>query len=132
MKAVVLAARQARQPFYCGNAGTYRCRAVNRAIWGEGGQQIINKRGEKIMNKEIWKKAVAFHGHECPSLAIGVRASQLVLAKFAANRAEDEELVCVTENDACGVDGIQVMLGCTMGKGNLIFRPTGKKGLQFF
>jgi formylmethanofuran dehydrogenase subunit E len=84
------------------------------------------------MNKEIWKKAVAFHGHECPGLAIGVRASQLVLAKFAANRAEDEELVCVTENDACGVDGIQVMLGCTMGKGNLIFRPTGKKVYNFF
>ena len=34
--------------------------------------------------------------------------------------AEDEEIVCVTENDACGVDAVQVLTGCTLGKGHLI------------
>ena len=84
------------------------------------------------MNKELWDKAVAFHGHQCPGLAIGVRAAIIVLENFAADRAEDEELVCVTENDACGVDGIQAILSCTMGKGNLLLRPTGKQVFSFF
>ena len=43
----------------------------------------------------------------------------------------DEEIVCVTENDACGVDAIQFITGCTFGKGNLLYRDRGKAGLQF-
>jgi formylmethanofuran dehydrogenase subunit E len=41
-------------------------------------------------------------------------------------RAEDEELVAVVENDACGVDALQCVTGCTFGKGNLLFRDYGK------
>jgi formylmethanofuran dehydrogenase subunit E len=44
----------------------------------------------------------------------------------------DEEIVCVTENDACGVDAIQVILGCSVGKGNLLFRLRGKQAFSFF
>ena len=46
--------------------------------------------------------------------------------------AADEELVCVTENDACGVDAVQVITGCTMGKGNLLYRGTGKMAFSFY
>jgi formylmethanofuran dehydrogenase subunit E len=41
-------------------------------------------------------------------------------------RAEDEELVAIVENDACGVDALQCATGCTFGKGNLLFRDYGK------
>jgi formylmethanofuran dehydrogenase subunit E len=44
-----------------------------------------------------------------------------------AGRAEDEELVAVVENDACGVDALQCLSGCTFGKGNLVFRDYGKQ-----
>jgi formylmethanofuran dehydrogenase subunit E len=37
-------------------------------------------------------------------------------------RAKDEELVAIVENDACGVDALQCVAGCTLGKGNLLFR----------
>lgn len=84
------------------------------------------------MEQQLWEKAVGFHGHACPGLAIGVRASGLVLDWLGTARAQDEELVCVTENDACGVDGIQAILGCTLGKGNLLYRPTGKQVYTFF
>ena len=30
------------------------------------------------MNKELWEKAVAFHGHACPGLALGVRLCEFV------------------------------------------------------
>jgi formylmethanofuran dehydrogenase subunit E len=42
-------------------------------------------------------------------------------------RAEDEELVAIVENDACGVDALQCVAGCTFGKGNLMFRDYGKQ-----
>ncbi len=84
------------------------------------------------MNREIWEKAVAFHGHECGGLAIGVRCSMEAIKRLNISFSADEELVCVTENDACGVDGVQALLGCTMGKGNLIYYGTGKMAFNFY
>lgn len=82
--------------------------------------------------QEIFQKCIAFHGHECPGLAIGVRAAMEAKRILDIDFSQDEEVVCVTENDACGVDGIQVVLGCTVGKGNLIFRLTGKHAYTFY
>ncbi|QGP93877.1 FmdE, Molybdenum formylmethanofuran dehydrogenase operon [Neomoorella glycerini] len=73
-----------------------------------------------------WERAVAFHGHSCPGLAIGYRAAKIALRELAAGRAGDEELVAIVETDACGVDAIQVLTGCTLGKGNLLYRDYGK------
>ncbi len=84
------------------------------------------------MNQQLWEKAVEFHGHECPGLAIGVRACEVAQEKMNLKFSSDEEIVCITENDACGVDGVQVMTGCTFGKGNLIYRGTGKMAFSFF
>lgn len=84
------------------------------------------------MNRYLWEKSVDFHGHHCPGLAIGVRAAEEAIKALNIKFSEDEEIVCVTENDACGVDGIQVVLGCSTGKGNLIFRNRGKQAFSFF
>ena len=40
--------------------------------------------------------------------------------------------MCISENDACGVDAIQVILGCSIGKGNLLFHMRGKQAFTFF
>ena len=84
------------------------------------------------MEQQLWEKAIAFHGHACPGLAIGVRAATEAIKRLNLSFSEDEEVVCVTENDACGVDGIQAILSCTAGKGNLKFRDTGKMAFSFF
>jgi formylmethanofuran dehydrogenase subunit E len=84
------------------------------------------------MDQELWQKCVAFHGHECPGLAIGFKACEAVREKMKLEFSFDEEIVCVTENDACGVDAIQVITGCSLGKGNLIYRGTGKQAFSFF
>jgi len=73
-----------------------------------------------------YEEIVKFHGHECPGLAIGYRMSCEAMAALESVRAEDEELVAVVENDACGVDALQCITGCTFGKGNLLFRDYGK------
>lgn len=74
---------------------------------------------------------VAFHGHACPGLALGYRAAVHALSLLGAARDTDEELVTIVENDACGVDAIQVMTGCTVGKGNLIMKDLGKHAYTF-
>ena len=83
------------------------------------------------MNLEFWDKARAFHGHECPGLAIGVKACEAVVEKMGVSPSFDEELVCITENDACGVDAVQALMSCTFGKGNLILKNTGKQAFTF-
>jgi formylmethanofuran dehydrogenase subunit E len=80
-----------------------------------------------------YEMMVAFHGHSCPGLAMGYRMTGAALEWLARHsRAEDEELVAITENNACGVDALQFMSGCTFGKGNLIFRDYGKQAYTFF
>ena len=80
--------------------------------------------------EKMLKTAAKFHGHVCPGLAIGVVASELALMN--AKRASDEELVAIVENDACGVDAIQALTGCTYGKGNLIHNDYGKSVYTFY
>ena len=83
------------------------------------------------MEKTDWEKAVDFHGHSCPGLATGYRVSKIALKEIAGKRAQDEELVAIVENDACGVDGVQFLTGCTLGKGNLLYRDFGKHVFTF-
>lgn len=84
------------------------------------------------MDNTLLEKAVAFHGHLCPGLVIGLRAVEAVLQEPVLGKAPYGTLVCVTENDACGVDAIQCLLGCSAGKGNLILRPVAKHAYAFF
>jgi len=46
------------------------------------------------------------------------------------NRSEDEELVAIVETDACGADAVQVVTGCTFGKGNFLHKDYGKQVLS--
>jgi formylmethanofuran dehydrogenase subunit E len=73
-----------------------------------------------------YDEIVRFHGHRCPGLAIGYRMATAAMDALLALRAEDEEIVAIVENDACGVDALQCVTGCTFGKGNLIFHDYGK------
>lgn len=84
------------------------------------------------MNKALWEKAVAFHGHECPGLALGVRLCEYVQEKLGIGVSADEQLVCIAETDSCPVDAVQAILSCTTGKGNLLYRPTGKTAYNFY
>lgn len=73
-----------------------------------------------------YSEIVEFHGHSCPGLAIGYRMSLAAMRYLGSTRSDDEELVAVVENDACGVDALQCITGCTFGKGNLLFQDFGK------
>lgn len=76
------------------------------------------------------EKVVKFHGHMCPGLVLGYRVSAFAL-KELGKKASDEEIVAIVENNSCAVDAVQVMTGCTFGKGNLIFKDYGKQVYTF-
>jgi formylmethanofuran dehydrogenase subunit E len=79
-----------------------------------------------------YKNIIAFHGHSCPGVTIGYRMTKAALAFLSESRSADEELVAIVENNACGVDALQYLSGCTFGKGNLIFKDYGKHAYTLF
>ena len=83
-------------------------------------------------DRKLWEKCVACHGHECGGLTIGYKAALYAAELLELSFSEDEKVVCISENDACGVDAIQVILGCSVGKGNLLFHIRGKQAFSFY
>ena len=89
-------------------------------------------KAEDIIAGEDFQKCVEFHGHLCPGLTMGYKASVAGLEWLKAHRSVDEEIVAIVETDACSADAVQVMTGCTFGKGNFIFKDHGKMAFTFF
>lgn len=85
-----------------------------------------------VENMALYEEVIKFHGHSCPGLAMGFRMTQAALEFLQIERPKDEELVAIVENDACGVDAVQYLSGCTFGKGNLIFNDFGKMVYTFY
>ena len=85
-----------------------------------------------VNEKELWDKCAAFHGHVCGGLTIGYKAALYAIELLDLKFSEDEDVVCIAENDACGCDAIQVILGCSVGKGNLLFHIRGKQAFSFY
>jgi formylmethanofuran dehydrogenase subunit E len=81
---------------------------------------------EESLSSGDFTECVQFHGHTCPGLAIGFQAARTLMKRLGVQKLPDEELVAIVETDACGADAIQVMTGCTFGKGNFVFKNYGK------
>ena len=81
---------------------------------------------QKIELPDGIKACISFHGHLCPGLVYGYRVAQTAMALLGLHRSHDEEVVAISENDSCAVDALQVVLGTSAGKGNLIVKDYGK------
>ncbi|MBU0992222.1 MAG: formylmethanofuran dehydrogenase [Proteobacteria bacterium] len=87
------------------------------------------------MNKQFSEElnqCISFHGHLCPGLIYGYLVAQKASELLHINRSKDEEIVAVCENDSCAVDALQVILGTSSGKGNLIIQNYGKNAFTIF
>jgi formylmethanofuran dehydrogenase subunit E len=89
---------------------------------------VSKKGGINKMCKDMppLEMAIQFHGHICPGLLMGIRVAEFAQKHLGISQDIDEELLAVVETNSCGVDAIQSILGCTFGKGNLIFKDYGK------
>ncbi len=85
------------------------------------------------MDNNLWEKAASFHGHKCSGLAIGYKVGLLAIKTLDINMdIEDEDIVCLSETDACGVDALQVMFKATTGTGSLRINYTGKQAFNIY
>ena len=85
-----------------------------------------------MINAKDWLEyAKKFQGHKCPAMVVGLKAGAAALNKLGVKRAKDRELILLVDVGknhwaVDSVDGLQVITGCTTGKGNLILTDKGK------
>jgi formylmethanofuran dehydrogenase subunit E len=77
---------------------------------------------ERAWSAELFNRAVEFHGHRGPYLALGLRMGLLALNTLEARGWFD--LRCrvslpLKPPESCILDGIQFSTGCTLGKRNI-------------
>jgi formylmethanofuran dehydrogenase subunit E len=84
--------------------------------------------------KIYYEPGLLFHGHKCPAMPMGLRVGAAAMNRLGVERAADGQLVALIELGdnhcaTCFADGIQVVTGCTFGKGNIQKLHYGKWGL---
>ena len=74
--------------------------------------------------KDFFELGLAFHGHKCPAMPLGLRAAVAAMNVLKVERAQDKELHVISETGkghaaGCFLDGIMAATGCTYGKSNI-------------
>jgi formylmethanofuran dehydrogenase subunit E len=87
-----------------------------------------------VQSKDYYDAGLAFHGHKCPAMPLGLRTGEAAMNALGVSRAKDGELVAILELGdnhcaTCFADGVQMITGCTFGKGNIKKIEKGKWGL---
>ncbi len=84
--------------------------------------------------RDYLEAGMLLHGHKCPAMPQGLRAGAIAMNKLGVERAKDSQLVALVELGEghcahCMADGVQMITGCTFGKGNIKQLGYGKFGL---
>lgn len=82
------------------------------------------------IDSERFRQIVAFHGHSCAGLAMGVRVAQAASRELGAT-LDPYNLIAIVETNRCPVDAIQVLLHTTAGKQNLIYEGHNRNVFTF-
>jgi len=92
--------------------------ALYRASW------ILHSRIRAKENREMLvdirlKQLADFHGHLCPELVIGYRASMLAQKILMIERMWQSQIDVIVENTTSALDAVQMLTGCTVGNTRL-------------
>lgn len=84
--------------------------------------------------REFFDAGLELHGHKCPAMPLGLRVGAVAMNKLGVERSRDKTLLALVElgDDHCAHcfgDGVQMITGCTYGKGNIKQLGYGKFGL---
>ncbi|AFH43318.1 FmdE family protein [Fervidicoccus fontis] len=87
-----------------------------------------------MVSKTLIEKAREFHGHICPYVVLGLRASEIAMQRLNIKKASEaetvnEDIIAIVECNNCFADGVQVATGCTFGNNGLIYMDTGKNAV---
>ena len=92
-------------------------------------------RSTKMIDPKEWlSDGQKFHGHKCPAMPNGLRVGAAAMNKLGVQRSSDGQLLAILELGdhhcaTCFADGVQMITGCTFGKGNIKKLHYGKWGL---
>ncbi len=84
--------------------------------------------------KDYYEAGLMLHGHKCPAMPMGLRVGAAALNELGVDRAKDGQLMALVEIGdhhcaTCFGDGVQMVTGCTFGKGNIKKLHYGKWGV---
>lgn len=84
--------------------------------------------------KVFLERGLELHGHKCPAMPLGLRAGAIAMNMLGVPRSDAKSLLALVElgDDHCSHcfgDGVQMVTGCTFGKGNIKQLGYGKFGL---
>ena len=84
--------------------------------------------------KDYFEVAMKLHGHKCPAMPLGLRVGAAAMNRLGVDRSPDGQLLALVEVGSdhfatCFADGVQMITGCTFGKGNIQKLNYGKWGL---
>ncbi len=87
-----------------------------------------------IKPREYLETGFKLHGHKCPAMPLGLRVGAAAMNALGVERSTDGQLIALVELgdehcSHCFADGVQVVTGCTFGKGNIHQLGYGKFGL---
>ena len=87
-----------------------------------------------IEAKSYYESGLRLHGHKCPAMPMGLRTGAAAMNALGVERAKDGQLMALVEIGdnhcaTCFADGIQMITGCTFGKGNIGKLYFGKWGV---
>lgn len=74
--------------------------------------------------QDLFDVGLAFHGHKCPAMPMGLRAGLAAMKALGVERSKDKELMIESETGkghaaGCFLDGLMTATGCTYGKSNI-------------
>ncbi len=74
--------------------------------------------------EKLLETGLAFHGHKCPAMPLGLRAGLAAMRALGVERSQDKELRLIAETGeghaaGCFLDGLMTATGCTYGKSNI-------------
>jgi len=87
-----------------------------------------------IEAKGFYDHGLALHGHKCSAMPLGLGVGAAALNALGVERAADGQLLALVELGeehcaTCLADGVQMITGCTFGKGNIKKLNYGKWGV---
>lgn len=88
-----------------------------------------------MVNPQEWLEfGQQFHGHKCPAMPMGLRVGAAAMNALNVQRTGDSALMAILDLGeahcaTCFADGVQVITGCTFGKGNIQKTHKGKWAL---
>lgn len=83
---------------------------------------VVEEPKRRVLDEELERRAVEFHGHGGPFMTLGLRMGLYALERLDCKGWFDVSCRVALRwrpPDSCVIDGIQSSTGCTMGKHNI-------------